>query len=162
MKNRFFADPYKLAAAVGTMAACLLLCLLNLLRGDLWGLLFLIPGLPFLYVAYLYGTVVEVAAEEIRVFRLGRQVRAMPWAEVAEMGVAGMKVFNKNNPDKTGALYIYFSPVELDEEGRFRMALKWPPKEQIYLLYTKERMDYIRPFWFGKVQQYNAGKDLRV
>ncbi len=162
MKNRFFVDPYKLAAAIGTVVLCLMLCLLNLFRGDLRGLLFLIPALPFIYVAWLYGAVVEVTEERVTLYRFGRQVRTLPWAEVAELGVIGTKVFNKNNPAKTGALYIYFSPVKLDEDSRFRMALKWPPKEQIYLLYIKERIDYIRTFFFGKVQQYNTGKDLQV
>lgn len=162
MKNRFFADPYKLAAAIGTMVFCLFLCLLNLFRGNLRGLLFLIPALPFIYVAWLYGAIVEVTAEHVAVYRFGRQVRALPWGEVAEMGVIGTKVLNRNNPSKTGALYIYFSPVQLDEDSRFQMALKWPPKDQIYLLYIKERIDYIRPFFFGKVQQFNTGKDLQV
>ena len=161
-KNRFIADPYKLAAAVGTVAVCVLLCLLNVLRGDARGLLFLVPALPFLYVAYLYGAAVEVLPGEIRVIRFGKVARSLPWPEVAEMGVAGTRVFNRNHPSKTGALYIYFSPVRLGEEERFQMALKWPPKEQIYLLYTKERMDSIRPLWFGKVEKFNTGPDLKV
>ena len=162
MKNRFLADPYKLAAAIGTMAVCVFLCLLNLCRGNLPGLLFLLPALPFLYVAWLYGAVVEVTEEKISVYRFRRLVRELPWSEVAEMGVTGTKVFNQHNPAKTGPLYIYFSPVRLDEDSRFQMALKWPPRDQIYLLYLKERIDYIRPFYFGKVQQYNTGKNLQV
>ena len=162
MKNRFFADPYKLAAAAGTILVFLLLCLWNVLRGDLFGFFFLLPALPFIYVAYLYGTMVEVREDQLMIRRPGKAVRSLPWTEIAEMGVIGTKVFNRSNPEKTGALYIYFSLVALDDESRFQMALKWPPKEQVYLLYTKERMDYIRPFWFGKVQKYNAGRNLIV
>ena len=162
MKNRFFVDPYKLGAAAGTVLVCLLLCLWNLFRGVPLGLLFLLPALPFIYVAWLYGSVVEIREDEIRVLRAGRNARSLSWAETAEMGVLGTKVFNRSNPEKTGTMYIYFSPVALDEDSRFQLALKWPPKEQIYLLYTKERMDYIRPLWEGKVQKYNTGKNLMV
>ena len=109
MKNRFFADPYKLAAAAGTILVFLLLCLWNVLRGDLFGFFFLLPALPFIYVAYLYGTMVEVREDQLMIRRPGKAVRSLPWTEIAEMGVIGTKVFNRSNPEKTGALYIYFS-----------------------------------------------------
>ena len=58
-------------------------------------------------------------------------------------------------------MYIYFSPVVLSEEDRFDLALKWPPRDQIYLLFTKERMDLIRPLWNNDVAVYNTGKKTK-
>lgn len=158
MKNKYFADPYKFGVALGTVAVCLVLCLWNVLRGEPRGLWFLLPALPFVYVAWLYGAVIETSPEGVSQKRVGVPARTLAWPEVAEMGVVGTKVFNRGSPNKTGALYIYFSPVALDEESRFQLALKWPPKEQLYMLYLKERMDAVRPLWFGKVQAYNTGK----
>ncbi len=158
MKNRYYIDPYKFGIALGTIAVCVLLCIWNLTRGQPEGLFFLLPALPFVYVAWLYGAILEVDPEQLRLTRFGKTARSVSWTELAEMGVVGTKVFNKGNPDKTGNLYIYFSRAPLEEEERFQLALKWPPKEQLYLLYTKERMDAIRPLWFGKVQAYNTGK----
>ena len=158
MNKRYFVDPYKLGISIGTIAVCLLLCLYNVFRVQFLGFLFLLPALPFLYIAVLYGSILEVDTEGVRCIRLGRTIRTMPWTEIAELGVVGTKVFNRGNPDKTGELYIYFSLVQMEEQERFRMALQWPPREQLYLLYTKERMDFIRPLWFDEVRIYNTGK----
>lgn len=158
MKTRFYVDPYKFAVALATIVVCVLLCLWNVLRGQIMGFLFLIPAAPFVYVALLYGTQLEVTPDSISAIRFGKTVRTVPWSNIAEMGVVGTKVFNRSNPDKTGNLYIYFSGQLLDEDARFQLALRWPPKEQLYMLYTKERMDSVRPLWFGKVQTYNTGK----
>ena len=65
----------------------------------------------------------------------------MRWEDIREIGVCGLKISLKNRERRgqrhPGTLFLYVSPEELDEDGRFGMILKWPPKDKIYLKYER-------------------------
>ena len=79
-------------------------------------------------------------------------------AESAETGAAGSKILNKGNPNKTGTVYIYFSPTALDDNERFDMMLKWPPKDKLYLRYSEARLNFIKTGCGMDIVGYNIGK----
>ena len=159
MKQEYVLDPIKFGVSCATVSICVLLAAFLFLRGERAGLFFLLPALPFVYVASVYGSRLIVSPEGLILSRpWKKEAVSLPWSSVKEMGVVGTKVFNHGNADKTGSLYIYFSEKSLTEDERFRTALEWPPKDMLFLLYTKERMDAIRPLWTGKVQAYNTGE----
>ena len=79
------------------------------------------------------------------------------WNEIAEVDVIGSKVLNRNNTKKCGTLYLIFSPEKLDDDKRFDMMIKWPPKDKIYLKFTKDRLMDLQWFYSKPVEKYNIG-----
>ena len=77
---------------------------------------------------------------------------------IREVGVAGTKVLNSANSDRTGAKYIYFSPRVMTEDERFHMCLKWSPGDMIYVWYSADQIDCIIKCWRKEIVLYNTGK----
>ena len=101
---------------------------------------------------------VEVTEEHIRL-RFGPWPRrTMPWPDVREMGVIGEEVFRFGRKGKrvSGEKFIYFSPQEMTEQERFRMIVRWPPKEALYIEYSPEALAWTQTIWDGPVKYYNA------
>ncbi len=148
MEKKFIIDPYKFWIALATIALCVLLSAVIVFAvGDFYGLLFLIPVIPFVYVAYLYGGIISVSPDKIIVKRLKTE-KVITWDELRELGVVNTKLFSGAADTKRNKyMYIYFSKDQLSDDERFKMALEWPPKKQDYLFLTKDRIDYIRPLW---------------
>jgi hypothetical protein len=103
------------------------------------------------------GAVIIVAKDEIRKTFWGITLSRVSWAMVQEVGVVGTKIFKASDTKLQGERYIYLSPKKLDENERFQLALKWPPRNMVYFYYTKERMDQIQLIWDNVVDSYNAG-----
>lgn len=161
MTNRFIVHPLKLAVSLITALASTVIGLCQIWLGR-WGssLPFLTVAALFLAVALTFGAAVTVDRKGVRRRILGRITKEFTWDEIAEVGVTGTKVFNRDTPKKTGSLYVYFSPVPMTEEERFEMTLNWPPRDKIFFLHTEQRMDAVQLLWNSKVQTYNTG-DLR-
>ena len=54
-------------------------------------------------------------------------------------------------------MYFVFSPQTMDEDERFQTMLELPPKDKIYLKFTKDRlMDHLW-FYSSLVARYNVG-----
>lgn len=158
MTSRFIVHPLKLVVSLATClaSAAIGLSLLEMGRG-LSALVFLAVAALFLAVSLVFGATVTLDESGVRRSVLGRVTRSLTWEEIAEVGVAGTKVFNRGSPKKTGSLYIYFSPAAMTEEERFEMILTWPPRDKLFLLHNKKRMDAVQLLWNSKVQTYNAG-----
>lgn len=109
-------------------------------------------------LAFRNGQIVRISPEsvELRLFSVPRN--SFGWNEIQEVGVAGTKILNAANTNRTGAKYIYFSPRMMTEEERFNMCLKWPPKDVIYIRYNAERIDRVMKRWKKEVVLYNTGK----
>ena len=45
----------------------------------------------------------------------------------------------------------------MTEEQRFDMMLNWPPREQLFFLYTEQRINAVQLLWSGEIQTYNSG-----
>jgi len=123
--------------------------------------IFAVIGIVFAALAVLYGSVVHIGPDEVRRTIAGRCVGRLRREQIREVGVAGSNLFHRNNPNKTGTLYIYFSERSMTEDDRFEMMLNWPPKHGIYLTYDSQRMDFIAPLWDRPVETFNAG-DITV
>lgn len=111
----------------------------------------------FVYVSVLYGSTLTLDEAGLRRSFFGLRLHTVPWSAIAEVGVVGLKVFNNNDPKRTGTLYLYFSPRALDKDSRFKLALEWPPRDMLYLCYTKDRAAAVRALWSGPIKTFNAG-----
>ena len=159
MSKRFFANPYKFAVGLGTVLVCGTISGAMLyIREPLSALIFGILALIFVFPVFVYGSTVTIDEEGVYCSFLGIARKKILWSQVKETGVIGTTVFNKSNPDKTGDMYLYFSPKELNDAERFNLGMKWPPKDLIFLLYTKERTAWVQSMWSNKIHTYNTGK----
>lgn len=157
-KHRFFIHPLKFAAALFTVVVCAFLAVLAGVSGS-WiaAAVFAAVAAVFVYVSVLYGSTLTLDETGLRRSFFGLRLHTVPWSAVAEVGVVGLKVFNNNDPKRTGTLYLYFSPRALDKDSRFKLALEWPPRDMLYLCYTKDRAAAVRALWSGPIETFNAG-----
>ena len=155
---KYCVSPFKFAVAAATCIISLLLTAVQLYLQE-WAAtaLFLIIALLFLAVAVINGSVITISPSGISRSFAFISLSRQSWSDIAEVGVIGTKVFNNKDSKRTGTRYIYFSNACLDDEGRFQLALKWPPKGMMYLQYTKERLESVQLLWEKKVESYNAG-----
>ena len=158
MERKYCVDPLKCVISAIT-AACFALiggCLLDLGR---WvsAAVFLALAAVFCGLAAANGATIHIDSTHIWRTVLGVKTRGICWNDVAEVVVTGTKVFNQRHPERTGNLYIYFSPQPLTDEERFGIMLKWPPEGKIYLLYNAKRILEIQTIWSSKIQTFNAG-----
>ena len=159
MEKKYFVNPTQLAAAGATaLATAVLAVTLMGLRRPVSALVFLVIAVVFGRIALETGAWIVVNPDGVSRRLFGRTAMSMTWDEMGEVGVAGARIFNKGNPDKTGTLYIYFSRTPMTEEERFSMMLSWPPKDKLYLQHDKYRMDFIQSIYGRKIQKFNTGK----
>lgn len=112
----------------------------------------------YLYVGlFVVGACVTIDEHGVRMHTLGITLRRYTWQDIEEVGVAGVKVFNKRDQKKTGSIYIYLSNKRLDDKQRFKMCLEWPPKKCIYLGYSTDRFTCVQSKWKHKVETFNIG-----
>lgn len=158
MEHRFCVHPFKLALSLGCSLFFALMGGFMFPMGR-WGsaTIFLILAFIFGGVALLAGSMVHVSEKGLRRTTLGIKTKELSWAQVAEVGITGTKVFNQRHPEKTGSMFIYFSETHLTDEDRFNLMLKWPPMDKLYLLYTPQRFHAIQMLWDAKVETYNVG-----
>lgn len=156
-KQHFLVHPFKLAVSLATALTAAVLGFSLIAIRPVSAAVFFAISLLFLLVALSAGAMISVEPEGVRRQVLGKTTKFLSWEEIAEIGVAGSRIFAKSKKDKTGTLYIYLSERILTDEDRFQMMLNWPPKNQIYLQHTKARLDALQLHWSKKIQSYNAG-----
>lgn len=156
--DKFCVDPFKCTVSAATIVLCIVLISVMVpLRELLAALVLLVIALLFSPIFVLYGSSLVLDEQGVHRRFCGMETACLSWAQIRETGVVGLKVFNNNDPKKTGTRYIYFSREKLSDQERFAMALKWPPKEKLYLRYTKERLDIVQSYWSNTIETYNAG-----
>lgn len=159
MKRSFVVHPIKLTVSLFTSAVTLILSISAMTTKNIVAaVIFMAIALVFLGTCLVFGSVLTIDRDGVRRSFLGLTLRTLSWQEVAEIGVAGTKVLKKADSDRTGELYIYFSPVPLDDQARFEMMLKWPPQEQIFMYYTAARARAVMECTEKGIETYNAGK----
>ncbi len=157
----FIVHPLKMAASIATAAVTLALSIFAFSAGRiLAGVLNLAIALIFLGILPVFAARVTVDGKGVSRRFLGRASKAMTWDQVAEAGVAGTKVLKKQDSDRTGELYIYFSPVKMSDQERFEMMLKWPPRDKLFMYYTEKRIRAVETTCPVKLEYYNTGKLL--
>ncbi len=162
MKYRYFVNPMKAVVGAGVALTSFGFGIIMLTIGKPAGIVFFcILGVVYFIIAMVSGAIVSFGETGITKKVLGQVVVDKNWTEVKEIGVCGTKVFNLRHPEKTGVKYIYISFEKLDEDSRFEMVLKWPPKDKIYFVYTKQRLEAIQMISGMKIETYNTN-DLRL
>ena len=158
MKSRFHIHTAKMAAGYCTFLACMVLGGTYVYVGRyMISVVFFLIALLFLAVGIFNSAVISVEEAGIRKSLFGKTIRFLPWSEVKEVGVTGTKVFGATEK-KTGKLFIYISRQQMTEEEHFTMILEWPPREQLYLEYAKDRIHLIQLHWKGEITTYQTGK----
>ena len=157
--NDFCIHPGRLFACVFTVSAGLILGITFLtLKNWLGAAVMLIIGALFVWQGFVYGPWISITCEGVRKHIFGWTLKQVRWDEIQEVGVVGTKVFNRLAPDKTGPMYIYFSPKKLTEQERFQLALDFPPRDMLFLLHNQQREDLVQNLWDTKLIGYNTGK----
>ncbi len=100
-------------------------------------------------------TRILISQENIEVRPLLGKTRIYSWHEIKEVGVIGTKLFPNTSSNKGGRKYIYFSSEELDENSRFKLALKWPPKIP-YTSHSNAKLEAVALIWKKPISIYNA------
>ena len=159
MEQNYFVNPLELAIAAATAAGSGAIAGVCLFLGRfLSALVFLAIALLFFKIALDAGAKISVGKDGVSRRLLGKTTHSFKWEEIAETGAAGSKILNKGNPNKTGTVYIYFSPTALDDNDRFDMMLRWPPKDKLYLRYSEARLNFIKTVCGMDIVGYNIGK----
>ena len=159
MEQNYFVNPLELAIAAATAAGSGAIAGVCLFLGRfLSALVFLAIALLFFKIALDAGAKISVGKDGVSRRLLGKTTHSFKWEAIAETGAAGSKILNKGNPNKTGTVYIYFSPTALDDNERFDMMLKWPPKDKLYLRYSEARLNFIKTVCGMDIVGYNIGK----
>ena len=159
MERRFCIHIFKFLVALLTTVICLILTVVLLFLNEFIAAVFfgLIAAL-FTFVGLLYGSHLTINTVGVQRDFGPLFKKNYRWDEISEVGVVGVNIFNNNDPNHTGSRYIYFSPDSLDEDQRFRLALKWPPKDILYMAYSKERLAFVQSLWKLPIETYNAGE----
>ena len=118
--------------------------------------IFFLLFLLFLYKAVSNGS--RIVIDEKKAYKriAGVKTQELSWGMVREIGVCNTKVFKGLLPFIEGFLYIYISSEEMNEQERFDMILKWPPKKNYYFVYSEQRLTSIQSVWNSKITIYNA------
>lgn len=157
-KNRFVVNPFLLGIALATWAVLTLGAVAAIPMGRYSAtLVFFILGLLFLVVTVRNAVVVCVTPEGLERRLLGKHISMLPWKDVREVGVCGIRPFHKKGSDNVGTMYIYISGEHMTDDERFDMILNWPPRDKIYLLHSVERLEAVQLQWAGTITMYNSG-----
>ena len=130
---------------------------LAVMARPLSAVIFFLIALPFFFLTYRYGSTVRITDEGISLCFLKKERMKMKWNEIGEITVCGQKIFNAGNKKKCGTLYIIISREKLDDDKRFNMMLKWPPRDRIYFRFSKEGLFNIQLHYTTPVEKYNIG-----
>lgn len=159
MEQKYFVNPREFIVSAATAIGSAIIAGICIMLGRYFSaLIFAAIALIFLKMTLDAGARLSVGQTGITRRLFGKVTHQISWEEVAEVGIAGSKVFNKGNPSKTGTVYIYFSQEPMDDQERFNMMLKWPPKNKLYLSYNKSRLDFVKTVSGKEITGYNIGK----
>lgn len=159
-ENRMMADPEKFGVALATCLVSGFLAWKGFQLGrPAAGIVFTVIIMIFVYIAFLYGSVLKVSSNGVEKVFLFISLKSLTWDEIAEIGVVGTKIFNGGFfKKKPGRRYIYISEKELDGDSRFKMVLEWPPHNGImYCIYNKENYEAFQFRWSNTIVKFNAG-----
>lgn len=115
----------------------------------------------YLLVALKNGAAVNVAEDGISLYIGGYRLRHLSWNVIREIGVVDTKVFPATGKkDRHGALYVYYADHTMNDEERFALCLKWPPKRMLYHRFTREIKASMEMYWQKEIQLYNVSDTI--
>lgn len=160
--SKFMINPFKCYAAIASSFLFTALAF-SMLPTERWFsvIIFSLLALIFAYIGLNAGCILHLDDSGLCKTLFGFKLQTIPWSDIKEVGVAGTKVFNCNNPERTGSLYLYFSPKVLSENERFDLMLRWPPsKNTLYMIFNKKRLVTVQLLWGKNIQTFNIGDAL--
>lgn len=157
--GNFYVDSNKLLISIITSSFCILIAICQMIINRPGSaVIFFAVALLFFLLSLTYGTKISITEQGISSSILGKVKKFISWDNIAEVCVAGTHILNTTNKNNTGTIYILFSEEKLSDEQLFAILLRWPPKNRIYLKYSKERYDLIQFYWSNTIRSYNIGK----
>ncbi|MBR6085781.1 MAG: hypothetical protein IKP61_09255 [Spirochaetales bacterium] len=120
-------------------------------------LIFFLIALPFVLLAFRYGSTVTFDENGVNLRFLGIKRNQIRWKDLKDVCVCGTRVLNRINRNKCGTIYMIFTDKHIPENKLLDMMLKWPPKGKIYLKFTKDRLLEVQMHWSRPVQKFNIG-----
>lgn len=160
MEMKFFVNARKMTVAIicsVTFAA--LSVFLSIGHHWLTALLTLILCLIYAGTAIKNGQIIRLDDCGVSSRTLSGSL-VMPWPEIHEIGVVGLRVIRGEGQKHCGSKNIYFSSVPLSDDELFELCLNWPPKKMLYTRFTYKRIAAIQRVWSRDIRMYNVG-DLR-
>ena len=158
--RKYIADPVKLCT-YSAAAVFLLIAGIGGLVYHAWifAVIFLVSSGAFFGFSLEYAstlTLDETGVQRKGLFGIGSEY--LDFEKIGEIGVVGT---NPRNPkpdtgNKTGVLYIYFSPETLTESSRQKLTYNFP-QNVMFLRYTPERYEQVGSLWNKEIKQYNTG-----
>ncbi|MDO4337483.1 MAG: hypothetical protein Q4C91_05255 [Eubacteriales bacterium] len=116
---------------------------------------FLIIALIFSCLFIRNASSLTVTQNSVSRSFFGFRKKELLWADVKEVGLIGENVFS-HNKNRTGHKYIYISPRSMTQKERFDMIVKWPPKNILYMEYSKKNLEYTMAIWGKELKTYNV------
>lgn len=161
--KKYMADPVKFTIYGGASLLLLVCGIAGLIyKAWLFAVIFLAAAIGFVGYTLEYGMTLELSKEGIRKRILpGAKGKTYPFSEIREVGVVGTNPFNPtpDKGDKTGVIYIYFSPKPLDETQR-RALVYSMPRDMCFMRYTEQRLKAVQSCWDNQIIQYNTGSRI--
>ena len=154
--SKFMINPFKCFAAV-TSSLLFLSLAFSMISTRRWFsiCIFLLLSLIFGYISLTAGCILHLDDSGLYKTLFGLKLQYFAWTDIAEVGIAGTKVFHQKNSNHTGSIYLYFSPKSLSKDERFDLMLRWPPsKNTPYMIFNKKR--------FTAVQLYGVKKSRNL
>ncbi|GEM_PF-1628793 len=119
--------------------------------------IFIALSIPFFIIVYRYGSYVVINKDGVFLKFLNFERRHFFWNDIKEINIIGSNILNRKNRKRCGTIYIIFSEKTRTEGQNVDMILKWPPKDEIYLKFSKEILLNIQQFYLYPVKKYNVG-----
>lgn len=160
--SKFMINPFKCFAAV-TSSLLFLSLAFSMISTRRWFSIcvFLLLSLIFGYISLTAGCILHLDDSGLYKTLFGLKLQYFAWTDIAEVGIAGTKVFHQKNSNHTGSIYLYFSPKSLSEDERFDLMLRWPPsKNTPYMIFNKKRFTAVQLLWGKEIQKFNIGDAL--
>ena len=124
-----------------------------------WALaaIFLVLGLIYLAITLIYAPTVTVSEAGVTKALFGKTLRSLSWEQVRQVSVIGTRVAAK--PSKRGGTpFFLFLDRTMSEDDLFAVALKWPPKDIIFLYYDEKSYALVQKYYHDTITTGNFGK----
>lgn len=154
MKAYVNVPMFLICAADGILMAAVSFCLILEEKWEGW--IFVPFAVLFVVLAAGYGSIVRTRNGCLEHIFLGICIRKMDISGIVEIGIADTDTLSKRKLFRKLHTYIYCSECSMDEQERFMMSVKWPPKDKIYIRYTDHNLRALRKFWDGPIENSDS------
>lgn len=161
--KKYMVDPIKFGIYGSVTVFLLVFGICGLIyKSWLFAAIFLVGAVGFGVYALEYGTILEISKDQIckRVIP-GTKGKIISFSQIHEVGAVGSNPRNvtPDKGEKTGVIYIYFSPEKLSQTQRRELVFSIP-HTMCYLRHTQQRYESVQYFWDNQIVTYNTGSRI--